>query len=114
VPLVGVSLWAAQRVIRTAQPGQTFAFPRYTDKEQCRATHASNTINKWIESRLGVSKTTHEFRHTIRDRLRNVGAPKDIQDAVGGWGKEDIGDKYGLGYGLKQLSGWMDKVVLSD
>ncbi|SET70578.1 Phage integrase family protein [Nitrosospira multiformis] len=96
VPLVGVSLWAAQRIIQAAQPGQTHAFPRYTDKNECKATHASNTLNKWIESRLGVNKTTHEFRHTIRDRLRNVGAPKDIQDAVGGWGKEDIGDKYGL------------------
>ncbi|SET60913.1 Phage integrase family protein [Nitrosospira multiformis] len=113
VPLVGVSLWAAQRVIQAAQPGQLFAFPRYTDKNECKATHASNTLNKWIESRLGVKKTTHAFRHTIRDRLRNVGAPKDIQDAVGGWGKEDIGDKYGLGYGLQQLKMWMDKVVLS-
>ncbi|SEL64938.1 Phage integrase family protein [Nitrosovibrio tenuis] len=112
VPLVGVSLWAAQRIIQSAQPGQTFAFSRYTDKEQCKATHASNTINQWIESRLGVGKTTHEFRHTIRDRLRNVGAPKDIQDAVGGWGKEDIGDKYGLGYGLGQLKGWLDKIVI--
>lgn len=112
VPLVGVSLWAAQRVIQSARPGQTHAFPRYTDKDECRATHASNTINKWIEARLGVNKTTHEFRHTIRDRLRNVGAPKDIQDAVGGWGKEDIGDKYGLGYGLEQLKMWLDKVVL--
>jgi integrase len=114
VPLVGVSLWAAQRVIQAAQPGQTHAFPRYTDKTQCKATHASGTLNKWIESCLGVKKTTHEFRHTIRDRLRNVGAPKDIQDAVGGWGKEDIGDKYGLGYGLQQLKMWLDKVVLSD
>ena len=45
--------------------------------------------------------------------LCNVGAAlKDIQDAVGGWGKEDIGDKYGLGYGLAQLREWMDKIVL--
>ncbi|SFO33093.1 DUF6538 domain-containing protein [Nitrosospira briensis] len=112
VPLVGVSLWAAQRIIQTAQPGQTHAFPRYTDKTECKATHASNTLNKWIKSRLDANKTTHEFRHTIRDRLRNVGAPKDIQDAVGGWAKEDIGDKYGLGYGLQQLKMWLDKIVL--
>lgn len=112
VPLVGASLWAAQRIIQVAQLGQTHAFPRYTDKDECRATHASNTINKWIGSRLGSNKTTHEFRHTIRDRLRNVGAPKDIQDAIGGWGKEDIGDKYGLGYGLQQLKGWLDKIVV--
>ncbi|MCC2683058.1 MAG: integrase, partial [Nitrosospira multiformis] len=73
---------------------------------------ASATLNKWIKSRLDANKTTHEFRHTIRDRLRDVGAPKDIQDAAGGWGKEDIGDKYGLGYGLGQLKMWLDKTVL--
>lgn len=112
VPLVGMSLWAAQRIIQSAQPGQVYAFPRYTNKDKCKATHASNTLNKWIESCLGVHKTTHEFRHTIRDRLRHVGAPKDIQDAVGGWAKEDIGDKYGLGYGLEQLKRWLQKVVV--
>ncbi len=112
VPLVGVSLWAAQRIIQAAQPGQIYAFSRYTNKDKCKATHASNTLNKWIKSCLGVHKTNHEFRHTIRDRLRNVGAPRDIQDAVGGWGKEDIGDKYGLGYGLEQLKMWLDKIVL--
>jgi integrase len=109
---VGVSLWAAQRIVQTAQPGQTYAFPRYTDKNECKATHASNTLNKWIESRLGVKKTTHEFRHTIRDRLRNAGAPRDIQSAVGGWGKVDIGDNYGEGYGLELLKMWLDKIVL--
>ena len=62
--------------------------------------------------RLGINKTTHEFRHTIRDRLRNVGASKDIQDAVGRWGKEDIQGKYGLGYGLQHLKMWLDKIVL--
>lgn len=95
VPLVGVSLWAARRIIKAARPGQTHAFPRYTDKNECRATHASNTINKWIESRLGSNKTTHEFRHTIRDRLRNVGAPKDIQDAVGGGVRKTLGTSTG-------------------
>jgi integrase len=90
-PLVGTSLWAAQRIVQTAQPGQTHAFPRYTAKDECRATHASNTLNKWIESRLSVKKTTHEFRHTIRDRLQNVGAPKDIQNAVGDGERKILG-----------------------
>jgi hypothetical protein len=39
----------------------------------------------------------------MRDRLRQVNAPKSIQDAIGGWGREDIGDSYGLGYGLENL-----------
>jgi integrase len=111
VPLVGISLWAAEQIKKAAKDGQLYAFPRYTSKDGCKANNASATLNKWIRS-LGIERTTHELRHTIRDRLRSVGAPKDIQDAVGGWGKEDIGDKYGLGYGLGQLKGWMDKVVL--
>ena len=61
---------------------------------------------------LGINKTTHELRHTIWDRLRHVETPRDIQDAIGGWGKEDIGDKYGLGYKLEQLRMWLDKTVL--
>jgi hypothetical protein len=40
-----------------------------------------------------------------------VNAPKSIQDAIGGWGREDIGDSYGLGYGLENLEGWLDKLV---
>jgi integrase len=111
VPLVGISLWAAEQIKKAAEGGQHYAFPRYTSKDGCKANNASATLNKWIRS-LGIERTTHELRHTIRDRLRHAGAPKDIQDAIGGWGKEDIGDKYGLGYGLGQLKGWMDKIVL--
>jgi integrase len=111
VPLIGISVWAAEQIKKDAKGGQLYAFPRYTSKDGCKANNASATLNKWIKS-LGIERTTHELRHTIRDRLRNVGAPKDIQDAVGGWGKEDIGDKYGLGYGLEQLKGWMDKMVI--
>ncbi len=48
----------------------------------------------------------------MRDRLRHANAPKPIQDAIGGWGREDIGDAYGLGYALEKLKGWLDKVVL--
>ncbi|SCX57730.1 DUF6538 domain-containing protein [Nitrosospira sp. Nsp1] len=113
IPLVSVSLWAAQQIVQAAVKGQLYAFPRYTNGTECKANNASATLNKWIRS-LGINRTTHELRHTIRDRLRQAGAPKDIQDAVGGWGKEDIGDKYGLGYGLQQLKGWLDKIeVLS-
>jgi hypothetical protein len=51
----------------------------------------------------------------MRDRLRHANAPKSIQDAIGGWGREDIGDAYGLeGEGLNQLKGWLEKVVTKD
>ena len=111
IPLVGISLWAAHRIIDSAKKEQVYAFPRYTDGNTCNANYASASLNKWIRS-LGIDKTTHELRHTMRDRLRQANAPKSIQDAVGGWGKEDIGDNYGLGFGLKQLKDWLDKIVL--
>jgi integrase len=110
IPLVGVSLWAAQRIVQSAKNGQLYAFPRYTNDIECKANNASATLNKWLKS-LGIDKTTHELRHTMRDRLRQVNAPKSIQDAIGGWGREDIGDSYGLGYGLENLEGWLDKLV---
>jgi len=111
IPLVGVSLWAAYRIVGAAKRGQIYAFPRYTNGSECRANYASDALNKWIRS-LGIDKTTHELRHTMRDRLRHANAPKPIQDAIGGWGREDIGDAYGLGYALEKLKGWLDKVVL--
>lgn len=111
VPLVGVSLWAAYKIVESAKRRQLYAFPRYTNGGQCKANSASATLNKWIRS-LGLDKTTHELRHTMRDRLRQTCAPKSIQDAVGGRGKRDLNDNYGSGYGLEQLKAWLDKVVL--
>ena len=111
VPLVGVSLWAANKIVELAKQGQDYTFARYTNKSRCNADYSSATLNKWIRS-LGIDKTTHELRHTMRDKLRLANAPKSIQDAVGGWSKEDRGDNYGLGYSLEQLKGWLDKVVL--
>ncbi|MBI2277487.1 MAG: tyrosine-type recombinase/integrase [Dechloromonas sp.] len=102
VPLVGDALWAAGRVLATAGKGQKYAFPRYINDDQCKADSASATLNKWLQA-SGIDHTTHELRHTMRDRLRNTGATRDIQDAVGGWGKTEIADTYGLGYALKML-----------
>lgn len=102
VPLVGDALWAAGRLLEAAEKGQKYAFPRYVKDDQCKADSASATLNKWLLA-SGIDHTTHELRHTMRDRLRNTGATRDIQDAVGGWGKSEIADNYGLGYALKML-----------
>ena len=44
--------------------------------------------------------------------MRHAIAPKPIQGAVGGWGREDVGDTYDKGYGLEHLRVWLEKVVL--
>ena len=110
VPLVGHALWAARRVLESAEKGQIYAFPRYIKAGECNSDSASSTLNKWMRSQ-GIDRTTHCFRHTMRDRLRDTGAPSDIQDAVGGWGTSSIGETYGRGYGLKTLHEALLKTV---
>lgn len=113
VPLVGVALWAAQRIKESATEGQRMVFPRYCTEKQCKSTHASNTLNDWIRAR-GVDKTTHEFRHTMADRLREVGCPEDIRKSIGGWAGDGVASKYGDGYSLRMKLEWLGKVVLKE
>ena len=109
VPLVRESLWAAKRVLSSAESGQKYAFPRYTSDGVCKADAASAAVGKWLKS-IGMEKSAHSFRHTIRDRLRDVDAPKEIQDAVGGWGRQDIGEQYGEGHTLSKLATYLRKL----
>lgn len=111
VPLLGHALWAAKRVKERAMRGQRFAFPRYTSSDGTKATHASNTIAKWIRS-LGIEHTAHELRHTMADRLRDVQCPEDIREAIGGWTTKGVAAQYGKGYGLKVMADWLGKVTI--
>lgn len=110
IPLVGVALWAAQRVKATAAKHQVYAFPRYTKGGRCNATAASATINGWFRSKK-INHTTHELRHTMKDRLRNVGCPEDVRKQIGGWARKDMSETYGLGYSLKVCHEWLLKVL---
>ena len=83
VPLVGASLWAAQRIKQTAS--SCFAFDRYTDNQQCRANSASNALNKWMQTHFRDDIVIHGFRHALRDRLRAVQCPSEMIDHIGGW-----------------------------
>ncbi|MDO3559588.1 DUF6538 domain-containing protein [Ralstonia pseudosolanacearum] len=116
VPLLGHALWAAQRVKEKATKTQRFAFPRYTDAEETRATHASNTVAKWIRGLKidgkSLEHTAHDLRHTMTDRLREVQCPEDIRLAIGGWASKGVGNKYGTGYGLKVKADWLAKVTI--
>lgn len=113
VPLVGEALWGVQRAMKLLPKGSEWLFPRYARDGEIDATGASATVNKWLEGR-GIAKTSHSFRHTMRDRLRAVGATEDICDAIGGWAKKGEGRKYGKGYTQEHLRSWLLKVVLSD
>ena len=110
VPLVGASLWAAQRIKQTAS--SCFAFDRYTDNQQCRANSASNALNKWMQTNFRDDIVIHGFRHALRDRLRAVQCPSEMIDQIGGWSSGKIGEGYGEGYSLEHESMFLQQVAL--
>ena len=110
IPLIGLSLWAAQQV--KSEFNGTYAFPRYTKGGRCNANSASAALNKWVKQIATQPVSLHSFRHSLTDRLRAVQCPRDIIDAIGGWTVVSIGEKYGEGYKLDVLHEWMVKLVI--
>ena len=110
IPLVGASLWAAQRLSENAD--YDFCFPRYTNKRRCNSNSASAAINKWVKSIAGEDTVIHGLRHSFRDRLRAAEAHTELIDQLGGWSLKSVGQSYGNGYALENLSSWMDKIVI--
>jgi integrase len=109
IPLVGSSLWAAERLMDTSGDN-VMAFPRYCNDRGCNANSASNGLNKWLHQHAPESCVIHSFRHSLRDRLRAVECPSDIVDAIGGWTTAGIGQSYGNGYPLDVLDRWMQRI----
>jgi integrase len=108
--LVGIGLWAAKQAMQDGD-GTGWLFPRYAKDNDIRATHASNTVNKWISETLGIEKTSHSFRHSMKDLLRNSGCPEDIQRQLLGHGSKSVSDSYGQGYRLPVLASWLEKAL---
>jgi hypothetical protein len=48
----------------------------------------------------------------MRDRLRVVECPKEIIDQIGGWSSSDVGETYGEGFPLTNLSEWLNKISM--
>ena len=48
----------------------------------------------------------------MRDRLRAVEYPKEIIDQIGGWSSSDVGESYGEGFQLTNLSEWLNKISM--
>jgi integrase len=95
-PLVGASLWAAQRLLE-ATGGNGHAFPRYNKTSTTNANSASAALKKWMKPFVPDRCTLHSFRHSLRDRLRAVECPSDIVDQIGGWQTDGIGQGYPQG-----------------
>ena len=109
IPLVGSSLWAAQRIKNN--PHHTYAFPRYNTTSSTNANSASAAINKWLKQRVPEGCVIHSFRHSLRDRLRAVQCPSDMIDQIGGWSTAGVGQAYGEGYSLDKKWEWVQRIV---
>ena len=115
VPLVGEALWGAQRGMTTAGP---MLFPVFLPKKPDKSFNAgtaSASLNKWLHTnRLALKgQGIHSFRHTMRDRLRNVEAPSDLIDRIGGWAARSVGESYGKGHSLELMQLYMLKTVVN-
>ncbi|MBM3604421.1 MAG: hypothetical protein FJX25_06620 [Alphaproteobacteria bacterium] len=105
VPLVGQALWAAQRAMTTE--GENL-FPVFQPKKARTAFNpntASAALNKWLKEN-GLAKEgqgLHSFRHTLVDRLRDAGVPKDVREQIGGWKSQGVSEAYGQGFSLSSI-----------
>ncbi len=54
-------------------------------------------------------KSVHSLRHTVKQRLRDVGVPKDIRDAIQGHAGGDAAETYGLGVALRVMREALEK-----
>ena len=105
VPLVGASLWAAQNLAKDTS--SLFAFPRYCSETGVKADSASGALNKWIRPHVPKGCVIHSFRHSFRDRLREIECPPDVADQIGGWQTVGISQQYGEGYSLSVMHKWL-------
>jgi integrase len=110
VPLVGHSLWAARQVQERCESSE-FAFPRYNRQQYTNANSASAALNKWLKGYVSKGQSIHSFRHSMRDRLREVDCPSEVIDQIGGWARSSVGDSYGEGYSLSKMHKYLEKIT---
>ena len=101
LPLVGASLWAAERAVE-ASHHSPYLFLRYCNDKGCKANSASAALNKWLKQSIGDGYVMHSFRHSMRDRLRAANCPSEMIDQIGGWSKRSVGEGYGEGFSFDQ------------
>lgn len=107
IPLIGTALWAAKSLRGS---DSRFAFPRYVKDGNCSTNSASAALNKWLRPKVPINCSMHSFRHSMRDRLRNVYCPSELIDQICGWVPSSVARKYGEGSGLRELQLIMNKI----
>lgn len=107
VPVLGIALDALKASMALPRVNTQGLFSQYARKDGGKSASAAVNarLKKW-------GLTSHDFRHTMKDRLREVGCPKDIRDAIQGHGKSDIAETYGEGHSLKRMQMWLNKAKI--
>ncbi|WP_159462873.1 tyrosine-type recombinase/integrase [Caballeronia telluris] len=113
VPITPRAMVALKEAHRLSE-GSPFLFPHYTTAEGNKADTVSASLTKWIRGREGLQGTklgNHSMRHTMRDLLRATGCPSEAADQIIGHQTPGMGARYGRGYPLDQLAGWLVKAT---
>ena len=100
VPLPKLALSALLKHQQSLKKVDKTFFPRYSNGDTVSNDAASASVNNYIKS-IGIKKTSHSLRHSMRDLLRSANVPIDIAHEIGGWGSQQIADRYGKGHDLK-------------
>ena len=111
LPLIGASLWAAERAVEASHTS-TYLFPRYCNDKGCKANSASAALNKWLKYTIGDGYVMHSFRHSMRDRLREVNCPSEMIDQIGGWSGKSVGEGYGDGFRTNKINNYLTALTV--
>jgi integrase len=105
-------------VERQRAAGHKVLFPKL---KVDRRGYYSDGYQKWFARLLKKAGATaprttfHSTRHNFRDQLREIGAPRDVTLALGGWaGNGGTADDYGGGLKPKTLLRWVRKIEYPD
>jgi integrase len=72
---------------------------------------ASTRLNRFLDE-CGLtdqSLVVHSLRHRMKDKLRAIGCPLDVQYELLGHGKKTVAAGYGVGSPVPLLKEWLDK-----
>lgn len=106
VPLVGMALEAAKAAVELARTDDGL-FVAYAKARG--ADLASAAVNKRLQ-KWGL--TSHDFRHAMKDRLRDAGCTQDIRDAIQGHAHNGVAETYGRGHTLSTMRDWLERIKI--